>query len=72
MTKPLISLLTVFGIALGTATTASADEAGFIEAVDSVGRYSTVYPDETVEVGHRVCKAFDSGSGGKTAAVRRS
>lgn len=67
MSKLLTTLLALSGLALGTAATASADEASFIEAIEALDHYSTVYPDETVQVGYRVCRAFDLG--GDTAAV---
>lgn len=67
VTKFFFAVLAVLGIALGTAATASADESGFIEAIEALDHYSTVYPDETVQVGYRVCRAFDLG--GDQAAV---
>lgn len=68
MTKLLVAVLAVTGIGLATAGSASADESGFIEAINAVGHYSTVYPNETVQVGYRVCSAFDRG--GDAAAVQ--
>lgn len=57
------------GIMLGTASPASASESGFIDAVNAVGHYSTVYPSETIQVGYRVCGAFQRG--GSSAAIQQ-
>ncbi|MCV7007966.1 DUF732 domain-containing protein [Mycobacterium gordonae] len=68
MTRAVLACTVGLGVALGTAATASADEAGFIQRVQIVGHYSTVYPSETVQVGYRVCGAFSRG--GKSAAIQ--
>ena len=68
MKKLLAVLLALAGAGLAGMPVAAADESGFIEAIDAVGHYSTVYPDETVQVGYRVCAAFDRG--GDAAAVQ--
>lgn len=64
----LTGLAIVAGMGVAGAPVASADEQGFIEAIDAVGHYSTIYPDETVQVGYRVCAAFDRG--GDVAAIQ--
>ncbi|WP_197377541.1 DUF732 domain-containing protein [Mycolicibacterium baixiangningiae] len=68
MIKTLIAAMAVFNIAMVGAPVASASEQGFIDAIDAVGHYSTVYPDETVQVGYRVCGAF--ARGGDVAAIQ--
>jgi hypothetical protein len=71
MTKLLISVLAVFGIALGTAASASADEADFIDAITSLHYYAVDCAGcarDAVDVGHKVCSAF--ASGGKSAAIQ--
>lgn len=69
--KTLVAALAAVGIGLAAAPTASADEQGFIAAVDSLGHYATTAPgtaDEAVVVGYRACAGFDNG--GSAAAVR--
>lgn len=69
MIKIVTTSTTGLGIALATAAPAVADESGFINAINAVGHYSTVYPSETVQVGYRVCDAFQRG--GKSAAIQQ-
>jgi hypothetical protein len=71
MKKLLISALAVLGIALGTAATASADEAGFISSIESLDHYATDCAgcaQDALSVGYKACAAFDRG--GETAAVQ--
>lgn len=67
MTKILITVLGAIGIGLLAAPVAAADEDGFIVAIESLDYYSTVYPQDTISVGYRVCGAF--ARGGDTAAI---
>ncbi|BBY28135.1 hypothetical protein GCM10023114_58170 [Mycolicibacterium sediminis] len=60
MSKLLIAAVTVV-VALGTAATASADEAGFVSSVDSLNYYALDCPgcaQDAVDVGYRACAAF--------------
>lgn len=69
-TKLLIGLLAATGIAFGTAPGASASEDAFIQAIGSLNYYAIECPgcaQDALNVGYRVCKAFDSG--GQSAAV---
>ena len=66
-----IAILASLGLALGTAATASADEAGFIEAIDSLDHYAIECAgcaQDAVNVGYRACAAFNRG--GDQAAVQ--
>ncbi|WP_094287979.1 DUF732 domain-containing protein [Mycobacterium lehmannii] len=70
-------LLAVLSISLVTAGPASASEDAFIEAIDSIDYYAVNCPEcaeEALEVGYRVCDAFDAGGGaqGAVAEVLRS
>lgn len=70
MTKMLIGLLAAAGIALTTAPVALASEETFIRAIDSLDHYAIECPEcaqDALEVGYRVCAAFDAG--GDTAAI---
>lgn len=55
------------GIGLATAGTASADDQGFIDRINIDGHYSTIYPNETIEIGQQVCTIFDNGGDGQAA-----
>lgn len=71
MTKLLTILLAVVGLALGTAATASADEAGFVSAIDSLDYYAIDCPgcaQDAIDVGYRACAGFDRG--GDNAAIQ--
>jgi len=71
MTKLFASLLAVLGLALGTAGTASADEAGFIDAIDSLDYYAIECAgcaQDAIDVGYRACAGFDRS--GKRAAIQ--
>lgn len=71
MTKLMIMTLAALGIALGTAAIASASEQAFIEAIDSLDHYAIECPgcaQDALDVGYRVCAAFDSS--GKNAAIQ--
>lgn len=71
MTKMLLAAFAIAGIALGTAATASADEADFIGAVSALDYYAIDCPgcaQDAVDVGYRACAGFDRG--GSQAAVR--
>jgi hypothetical protein len=67
MKKLFAPLVMMAGFGLATAGTACADDQGFIDAIDNVGHYSTVYPDETIEIGQQVCTIFDNGGDGQAA-----
>ena len=69
MTKLIFTALATVALAIGTAGTASADEAGFIEAIDEVGHYSTIYPQDTIAIGRQVCTIFDNGGRGPEAVA---
>ncbi|MEA2922774.1 MAG: hypothetical protein QOF07_2739 [Bradyrhizobium sp.] len=71
MTKLLMSVLAVFGIALGTAATASADEADFVSSVESLHYYAidcAGCAQDALDVGYKACAGFDRG--GQGAAVQ--
>lgn len=71
MAKLLTAILAVAGIGLATAGTASADEAGFIAAIDSLDHYAIECAgcaQDAVDVGYRACAAFNRG--GDQAAIR--
>lgn len=67
MTKILITGLGAIGIGLLSAPVAAADEDGFIAAIESLDHYATVYSQDTISVGYRVCGAF--ARGGDQAAI---
>lgn len=71
MTKLPIALMAGIGIALAEAPVAAASEDAFIEAIDSLDYYAITCPgcaQDALDVGYRVCKAFDAG--GETAAIQ--
>ena len=68
MTKILITIAAL-SMGIAVAPVAQADEAGFIDAIDIVGHYSTIYPDETVAIGQQVCTIFDNGGDGQAATA---
>lgn len=71
MLKLLATIVAVLSLALGTAATASADEAGFIDAIDSLDYYAIECPgcaQDAIDVGYRACAGFDRG--GDNAAIR--
>jgi hypothetical protein len=64
----LVAFLIVIGLlTVKYAPTASADEQSFIDSIDAVGHYSTIYPDQTVQIGQQVCTIFDNGSDSEAA-----
>ncbi len=70
MTKLLTTVLAMAGLALATAGSAYADEAGFIRSIDSLDYYATECPgcsEDAVGVGYRACAAL---SRSKQAAVQ--
>jgi len=61
------TVVAMFVLVLGVmavkyAPLASADEQSFIRAIDAVGHYSTIYPDETVQIGESEQLARAAGS----------
>lgn len=76
MTKFVGSAILFFGLAVMAAPPASADEAGFLDSIASLDHYAIDCPgcaQDALDVGYRVCAAFDVG--GESAAigeVRRS
>jgi ABC-type sugar transport system substrate-binding protein len=71
MTRLMTIVLAVVGLALGTAATASADETGFVNAVDSLDYYAISCPgcaQDAIDVGYRACAGFDRG--GDAAAIQ--
>lgn len=71
MTKLLMVLSAIVTIGVVGAPVASADESGFIEAIDSLGHYALEAPGtigDALDVGYRACAAF--GQGGKQAAIQ--
>lgn len=64
-------LLVVAGIGLATAPVAGASEDAFVMAIDSLDHYAIECPgcaQDALDVGYRVCQAFDAG--GDTAAIQ--
>jgi hypothetical protein len=72
----MLAALAATGIALGTAGTASADEAGFISSVASLGHYATTClgsAQDALNVGYKACAGFDrDGSQAAVGAVLRA
>jgi Protein of unknown function (DUF732) len=71
MKKPTFTLFAGIVVALGTAGTASASEADFVDAIASLDHYAIECPgcaQDALDVGYRVCAAF--GTGGETAAIQ--
>lgn len=71
-TKLLVAMMAVSAFTLGTAATASADEAGFISSVRSLGYYAVDCPgcaQDAVDVGYRACAAFSRGEQAAVQAV---
>jgi len=76
MSKLFLAVLATFGVALGTAATASASEQSFISAVDSLDYYAIDCPgcaQDAVSVGYKACAGFaQGGSNAAVAAVLRA
>lgn len=71
MKKMMTAMVAGAGIALGTAAPAFASEDAFIKAINSLDYYAIDCPgcaQDALDVGYRVCSAFDAG--GKTAAAQ--
>ena len=71
MTKLLAGLIALFALAAVTASPASADEAGFVRAIDSLDYYAircAGCAQDAIEVGYRACDGFDRA--GDTAAIQ--
>ncbi|GAB3227036.1 DUF732 domain-containing protein [Mycolicibacterium hippocampi] len=71
MKKLLISTLAALGVALAGAPVAGASENAFVKAIDSLDHYAIECAGcakDALDVGYRVCQAFDAG--GDTAAIQ--
>lgn len=75
VTKVLISLLAVCGLAFGTAATASADDGTFVDAIASLNHYAITCAGcdrDAINVGDKVCTAFVNGKQAAIQAVQDS
>ncbi|MCV7170928.1 DUF732 domain-containing protein [Mycobacterium manitobense] len=71
MTKLVLTMLAAAGMGLAGAPMAGASEDGFLKAIDSLNHYAIECPgcaEDALDVGRRVCAAFDSG--GEAAAIQ--
>lgn len=62
MAKLVTALVSVVAVALSTAATASADEAGFVSSIESLNHYATECAGctkDALDVGYKACAAFD-------------
>ncbi|WP_078311282.1 MULTISPECIES: DUF732 domain-containing protein [unclassified Mycobacterium] len=68
--KLAIAILVFAGLSVVLAPQSSADEAGFIAAIDSLDHYATTCAgcaQDAINVGYRACRGFDTG--GTAAAI---
>ena len=71
MAKTLMTAIAAAGLALVGTPVAGASEDAFVKAIASLHHYAIECPgcaQDALNVGYRVCAAFDSG--GKTAAIQ--